>query len=815
MIRPLTRLAREALPLLALSVALSAPGYAQDPSPILTRVLEAQPLPVVEISPDRSKLLILERPALPRASDAAVPELLLAGYRINPRNNALSRARTFSALIVTPIGKGDPRRIVLPWQSRVGQVLWSPDGTRVAFTIVEDAGVSLWLAEASSGEIRMLLGPALNSTNGNPCRWMPSGSALLCSRMPAGRGPTPPPPPPAANALPETAPESAPDAAYDDLLRNPQDEAAFEYYFTSQLSLISLSGSERPVGKPGMYSSAQVSPDGRYLLVGTIHRPFSYRVSAPRFPHRTEVWDLSDDGSILRVIADRELPDTGAPSLDTEPVGPRQVAWRTDAPATLAWVEAQDGGNPKAAARVRDRILLLEAPFAGSPVTLADLEFRSRGVVWGRVNLAIIREGWERTTFLRTWIVDPSHPGTRRLLFERSTEDRYADPGSFVTQPAPAGPAGLVLSKDGRSAYLAGSGASLEGDRPFLDRLDLGSGKTIRLWRAGGAWYEEVAALLDPDAGRVLTQRESPTEPPNYFIRDLGQRKTMSAHLSQITRFKDPSPEFAGVTQQLLTYARKDGVRLSGSLYLPPGYNKRQGPLPFFYSTSPREFRSSRAASQVAGSPYRFVRTEGVWRRLLLLAGYGVLDGSATPIVAEERAAKGAAGAGAGVGVRGTAEGERDRGTTYVEQLVASAQAAVDKVVSLGFADPKRIAVGNPSSSDGAVMTAKLLAHSDLFRAGIAWSGEDAGGGELPPLDAADRLSEPLLLIHGMADRDPGTSPVPVERMYGPLKSSGAQVRLVTTSAESDGYRARSAIARTVYEMVTWLDRYVKGSGAP
>jgi len=444
MIRPLTRLAREALPLLALPLVLSAAGYAQDPSPILTRVLEGQPLPVVEISPDRSKLLILERPALPRAPEAGVPELRLAGYLINPRNNALSRARTFSALIVTPIGKGDPRRIVIPWQSRVGQVLWSPDGTRVAFTIVEDAGVSLWLAEASSGEIRMLLGPALNSANGNPCRWMPSGSALLCSRIPAGRAPTRAPAP-ATTALQASEPGPAPDPDYDGLLRNPQDEAAFEYYFTSQLSLITLSGSERPVGKPGLYSSAQISPDGRYLLVVTIRRPFSYRVPAPRFPHRTEVWDLSGEGSVLRVIADQTLPDTGAASLDAEPVGPRQVAWRTDAPATLAWVEAQDGGNPKAAARVRDRILLLEAPFAGSPVILADLEFRSRGVVWGKADVAIIREGWERTTFLRTWVVDPSHPRSRRLLFERSTEDRYADPGSFVTQPAPAGPAALVL----------------------------------------------------------------------------------------------------------------------------------------------------------------------------------------------------------------------------------------------------------------------------------------------------------------------------------------------------------------------------------
>ncbi len=758
--------------LLVLALPLR-PIVAQDPSPLLTRVLEAVPIPAVELSPDRTRLLIMERPALPRLPEPVVPEVRLAGIRINPRNNAPSRARTYSALIVTPIGKGDPRRIVIPWQSRVGQVLWSPDGQRVAFTIVEDAGVSLWVAEASSGAIRMLVGPSLNVANSNPCQWVPSGTALLCTRIPSAR---PPAPPLRITGVPG-ADAAASDAPYDDLLQNPQDESALEYFLTSQLSLISLTGTERPVGKPGLYWSAKPSPDGKYILVESVERPFSRRVPLTAFPRRMEVWDLS--GSNIRVLAEGTRPDTS---------GPRDFAWRGDAPATLVWAEVRD----RVGSRARDRILMLDAPFEGTPRGLADLEFRGRGILWGRADLAVVREGWDATKLERAWAVDPSRPGARRLLYERSAEDRYADPGGFLTQPSPDGTTRLVLSRDGASAYLAGTGASLEGDRPFLDRMDLATGKTVRLWRAEGPAYEEVVALLDPDAGRMISRRESPSDAPNYFIRDLRARKGTPAVLTAVTRFQDPSPEFSGVSQQLISFLRKDGVRVSGALYLPPGYERKQGPIPFFVSTSTREFRSSRAASQVAGSPYRFVRPQDEWHRLLLLAGYGVLDCTEVPIVLEAE--------GGGV--------ERPAGRdAWVSQLVASAQAAVDKLVALGVADPRRIAVGNLDGS-GEVTTAELLAHSELFRAGIAWSG-GADGDRAPALDPADRVDEPLLLIHRMVEPDSGTAPVSAERLFAPLKSTGATVRLV--AAEPDGYRPRASLVRPVQEMVSWLDRYVKG----
>jgi dipeptidyl aminopeptidase/acylaminoacyl peptidase len=806
-----SRLLHGSLLILALPAVICAQERYRDPLPVITRILDAPQTPAVLPSLDGSKLLLLEQPGLPSIAQIAGFELRLAGERINPRNNALSRMRTYSTMVFQPVGKGDPRRVVIPWHSKVGNALWSPDAGKVAFTLVEEGGTSLWLADASSGAIRMLSGPTLSGAFGSPCRWMPSGKELLCLRVPVGRAAAPESPstptgPVVQESQGEGQAQAAGNATYEDLLQNPHDELLFEHYFSNQLVLIPLSGSDRSIGAPGLHSRVQVSPDGKYLLVETVHRPFSYLVPWSRFPRRTEAWDLS--GAVVTTVADAGLSEDLPRASDAVVRGPRAVAWRSDVPATLTWLEAQDGGNPATAVRIRDRVLLLEAPFSGSPVTLTELEYRGRELTWGG-KVAIISEQWQKTRRWRRWLLDPRQPGgAARLLFEGSTEDRYADPGSFLTRSGPTGPV-LLTSKDGRFAFLAGEGASPEGNRPFLDRMELGTGKLLRLWRSEAPNYEEVVVVLDPDLGRFLTQRESASEPANYFVRDL--KKSGAAQLTRITSFSDPAPEFAGVTKQLITYQRGDGVQLSATLYLPPGYDKSKGTLPFLFWAYPREFQSVQAASQVTGSPYRFTRPSGASHLFVLLAGYGVLDGPTMPIVAL---------------------GGKEPNDSYVEQLVASAEAALEKVVALGVADPKRIGIGGHSY--GAFMTANLLAHSDLFRAGIARSGaynrtltpfgfqnEERSYWEaeqvynrMSPFNYADKINEPLLLIHGMADDNSGTFPLQSERLYAALKGQGAKARLVMLPAEAHGYRARESVGHTLYEMVSWLDRYVKGSGA-
>lgn len=791
--------------ILAFPLAISAQEKYRDPSPAIVRILDAPPTPIVVLSPDRTKFLMLERPTFPPIWEVAAPELRLAGDRINPRTNAQSRGTSYSALIVQPIVRGETRRLIIPWKAKISSAMWAPNGQRVAYTLIQDGGVSLWVADALSGETRMLSGPVLNGAFGNPCRWLPSGSGLICSRIPANRPAAPPiQAAPLGPAVQESEVGAAPNPTYEDLLTSAEDETLFEHYFTSQLVVLPLTGTDRAVGTPGLHQDFQISPDGKFILVQTLHRPYSYVVPAARFPLRTEVWDMA--GNIMKMVSDRALQDNIPRSADAVGGGPRSIAWRTDVPATLTWVEAQDGGNPATAAKSRDRVLMLDAPFSAAAVTLADLEFRSRGVVWGSSDIAVLTEGWSKTRRSRSWIVNPSRPGsTPRLLFDRSSEDRYADPGRFVTAPGVGSAPVLMTSKDGKFAFLVGEGASADGDRPFLDRLELATGKKLRLFQSEPPYYEEVVGVADADLGRLITRRESATSPPNHFVRDL--KKKGAQQLTQLTRFYDTAPEFAAVTKQRISYTRADGVKLSATLYLPAGYDKNKGPLPFLFWAYPQEFRSAQAASQTVGSPHRFTRPSGASHLFLLMQGYGVLDGPTMPIVGE---------------------GDKEPNDTYIEQLVASAQAAVEKVVSLGVADPKRIGVGGHSY--GAFMTANLLAHSDLFRAGIARSGaynrsltpfgfqnEDRSYWEaqelyarMSPFNYANRIKEPMLLIHGEADDNTGTFPIQSERMYAALKGVGTKARLVMLPAEAHGYRARESIGHTLFEMASWMDRYVK-----
>ncbi|MFN2399021.1 MAG: prolyl oligopeptidase family serine peptidase [Gemmatimonadaceae bacterium] len=789
--------------LLAARVAAAQEPYKLPPAPI-PQILDAAPIPAASVSPDRAWLLVLERASLPPISEVAAPELRLAGERINPRTNGPSRELALTALRLVSVAGGVVRPIEAPRGARLGDVRWSPDAARIAFTVTAAEGIELWVADVASGKARQLTGPLLNATTGIPCTWIAMGTSLICRTVPSSRPKAPKAPEtPTGPVIQESEGRAAPNRTYQDLLGSPSDEALFDHYFSSQLSLIGLDGSTRPVGAPAIFNAVQPSPDGRYVLVEITHRPFSYLVPMGRFPSRVEVWDL--DGKLVKLLADRPLHEEVSTSFDAVPTGIRDVEWRSDVPATLVWKEALDRGDPKVQVSKRDRIATLSAPFNTQPKTLLDAETRLGNVIWARPDLALVNESWWKTRRTKTWALDPSSPAaTPRLLFDRSSEDRYNDPGRFLTTVGSLGTPVLLTTRDGRSAYLAGGGASLEGDRPFLDRVDLATGRTERLWRSEAPYYEEVVSVLDGAGRRAITRRESVRDVPNYFLRAIDTRKT-----AQLTKFRDPAPQFAGITSELIRYKRSDGVDLSATLYLPAGYNKSKGPLPFLFWAYPREFKTAAAAAQVQGSPYRFTRPTAASHLFLLTQGYGILDGPTMPIVGE---------------------GDAEPNDTYVKQLVSSAQAAVDKVVEMGVADRDRIAIGGHSY--GAFMTANLLAHSRIFRAGIARSGaynrtltpfgfqaEERPFWqareiymEMSPFTYADSITAPLLLIHGAADDNSGTFPLQSERLYSALKGNGTKVRLVLLPAEAHGYRARESVGHTLWEMVTWLDTYVKNA---
>jgi dipeptidyl aminopeptidase/acylaminoacyl peptidase len=798
-----TRVPRAIAAALVALVALPAAaqqGYRQPPAPI-AQILDAEPTPSVSVGPNNDWLLLLGREGLPPIAEVAAPELRLAGLRINPRTSGGSRDFSFNGLTLKAIDGGAERRIQTPADMRITSPNWSADGTRIAFVEAADDGQYLWVADVATGAARRVTDRKLNSVLGSPCDWISATPRLVCTFVPADRGPEPQrASTPTGPVVQQSIGRDAPNRTYQDLLDNPTDERLFEHYATSQLALVSLDGTVTNIGEPGLHGDIDPSPNGEFLWVSTVHRPFSYVVTVRDFPTRMAVWDLN--GRVVKQFADLPLRDNVSTAFDAVAPGPRSVNWRADAPATLVWVEALDGGDPRKAAEKRDRLFALSAPFTAQPTPMLDAESRIRGVQWVRADLALVTERWWRSRAAKTWMLNPQSPGTPELLFEVSYEDRYNDPGSFEMTTTKNGTRVVLTTPDGKSAYLTGQGASPQGDMPFLDRINFATKQKTRLWRSAPPKYETAVTLLDPQAQRIITRQESVNEPPNYFVRDLRRNR-----MARLTNFADPAPQFAGIEPRLITYTRNDGVQLSATLYLPPGYDSTQGPLPFLFWAYPREFRSAAAAAQVSGSSHRFVRPSGSSHLFLLTQGYGILDGPTMPIIGE---------------------GDKEPNDSYVEQLVASAKAAVDKVVEMKVADPDRIAIGGHSY--GAFMTANLLAHSDLFKAGIARSGaynrtltpfgfqqEERPYWDAPeiyfrmsPFNYAHQIKEPILLTHGEADNNSGTFPIQSERMYAALMGNGATVRYVVLPAESHGYRARESVGHTLWEMATWLDTYVK-----
>jgi dipeptidyl aminopeptidase/acylaminoacyl peptidase len=782
--------------------------YQTPPAPI-AQILDAPPTPTVTISPKRDVIGLIERANLPPIAELAEPDFKLAGYRINPRNNgpANSRLAWLKGLTLQSIDTGAQRAVALPAGMRFISTSWSPDGTSIALLADAPRGLELWIVDAATAKARRLIGAQISAPSGDGFRWLPDSSGLIVRLVPAGRGAAPVSAnTPAGPIVQQSMGRTAPVRTYQDLLRNPSDEALFAYYFTTQLAIVDVKGgAPRFVGAPGIVLSYSVSPDGRYLLRTTAKRPFSYVVPANLFPAEIAVTDLK--GNLVHRVADLPLRDDIPPPFDSVATGPRSVSWRADKPATLAWVEAQDGGDTKREAAVRDRVFLLDAPFDGAPRTLVDLKERFSDIDWGRDDFAIVTTRWFNTRHETRVAVDPSKPGTGRVLLERNYQDQYNDPGEPMPKLTPQGRVVLHFTPDGAGIFMSGEGARREGDFPFLSRLDLQTGRSERLWQAEMPYYEFPFSLIDDAGERMLTYRESRTEPPNFFVRDRAKNATRA-----ITTFPDRAPQFAGVTQRLLTYKRADGVELSGTLYLPAGYDpKRDGRLPVLMWAYPAEYTDAKVAAQVVDTQNRFVRPGGMSHLFMLTQGYAVLDDPKMPIVGEK-------------GV--------EPNDTYVEQLVASAQAAVDAVVDAGVGDRNRIAIGGHSY--GAFMTANLLAHTDLFRAGIArsgaynrtltpfgfqaeqrtyWEATDTYT-KMSPFTHVAKIKEPILLTHGEMDDNTGTFPIQSERLYAALKGHGATVRYVVLPLEAHGYRARESVMHTLWEMTRWMDTYVKNAPA-
>ena len=778
--------------------------YQKPPEEIL-ELVDVQLAPSTIIDSDAENIVFLYRDQYKSIAELSEEELRLGGLRINPVTNINSRANYFNNIKLRDLEGDEPIQVAgLPEAPRLTNFNWSPDEKKMAFTHTSSEGVELWVLDIASAQARRLTQPRLNANLGDVMNWYNDGSSLLVKMVPADRKPLidPETAVPTGPTVSVSEGEEAQNRTYQDLLENPNDEFNFEQLARSELVKVGLDGSIEKWKAPAMYSNISFSPDGDYVLVSKVEKPFSYLVPYYRFPSETAVF--TKQGQLVNIVNQVPLTEVLPQGFMSERQGRRNLDWREDVASTLVYVKALDKGDPAVEVPYRDEVFLLRPPFTGEGESILKTKDRFSGILWGDEDMAIAYDFWWNDRNTRTYVFDPSEPSeTPKILFDRNYQDRYSDPGNFVTRKNKYGE--NVLQLDGDDAYLMGAGYSDKGQFPFVDEIDLETGETERLYQSEFTNRKEnLVEALDMEEGEILVRIEAATEYPNYYIRDIKGEED----LEQITFFKNPFKSLQNVSKEVITYKRSDGLELNATLYLPAGYDKNNPEkLPMIMWAYPREYKDKNSASQNTSNPndfsYPYYGSPLYW----VTRGYAVLDDAAFPIVGE---------------------GDKQPNDTFRKQLVTNAKAAIDAVDSLGYIDPDRVAVGGHSY--GAFMTANLLSHSDLFAAGIARSGaynrtltpfgfqsEERNYWEAPevyynmsPFMHADKMKTPLLLIHGEADNNSGTYPMQSERYFNALKGLGATARLVMLPKESHGYSAKESVLHVLWEQDQWLEKYVK-----
>jgi dipeptidyl aminopeptidase/acylaminoacyl peptidase len=803
---------------LTLAAAPSIPAadtLYEKPGKDLVEILNAPPPPTLSVSPSHDYAIILESVRHPSIEELAQPMLRLAGTRIDVNSNGPHLLPHNVKYTVIRLSDGAQTPVDMPANLKLSTPLWSPDGKSFAFTNTTAKSIDLWVGTTATGKAHQISGVRINGVindsegggrgagggrggGAHPFQWMGDHKTLLARLVPSGRGPAPAEPTvPKGPHVQESLGHAGPVPTYEDMLTNPHDEDLFDYYATAQLASIdTVTGKVTPFGKPAIYTEIHPSPDGKNFLVSRIHRPYDYLHPFSQFPTDVEVWDST--AKKLYTVANKPLAARVA--IGGIATGPRSYQWLPTENASLVWVEAMDGGNPKEKVPHRDRIVKYSAPFKGEPVEVFKTEQRFQGIQpLEKGGLALVEDFERMKRWVRTYEIDLNKTSDQKpkLLFERNNQDRYKDPGTPMMRTLANGR--RAARQDGDSIYLTSIGATPDGDRPFVDRYNLETGKKERLFQSTADYYEVPEAVLDDAGTKILTRRESPTEYPNYFIRTGGE-------LKPLTHFKDPLPQLGSIQKKLVKYTREDGVPLSFTLYLPPNY-KEGTKLPTFVWAYPYEYNDADTAGQVTGSTKRFPELSP--HLLMVLRGYAVLENAGMPVIGDPETVN----------------------NTYLEQIVMDAKAAIDAAVKLSVTDREKVGVGGHSY--GAFMTANLLAHSNLFHAGIAESGaynrtltpfgfqsEQRTLWQVPdvylkmsPFMSADKIKTPILLVHGEADDNTGTFPINSERLYAAVRGNGGTVRLVFLPLEAHGYAARETIETVLNEEVTWLDKYLKGVG--
>jgi len=779
-------------------MAQDAIQYQIPPKPIYDLVM-ADPTPGVSFGNKGATMLVMKRSSMPTVEDLAQPELRIAGMRINPNNFGPSRSSYITGFTIKNTKTGAELPVTgLPANLKAGNVQWSPNEDKFAFTQANNKGIDLYQVDLATRKAVKLNKTLVNVVLGSAFDWLDNNTILYKAiSKPLAMAPVKPMAP-KGPVVQQSLGKTAASVTYQDLIKSPFDESLFEFYGTTQI-VKNTNGVEKKIGVPGIYSSIDPSPDHNYLLIERIDKPFSYLVTAGGFNSTVYITDAN--GKVVKEIAKLPSSELAPSGYDNVLNAPRGHGWMDNVPATILWIEPLDSGLIRKKVDYHDAAYMLAAPFSGTKKELVKTPQRMYGISDVTPDLFFVTEG-SRVKHTRKMSKLLASTGKLETLIDRSTDDAYNDPGTPVSDKNKFGRNSVKLL-NGNTVLMRGTGASAKGDLPFLSSFNLDDKSTKVLWRCEEPNYESVVDVVDFDKLIVITNKQSLTDPPNYFWKDLNANTS-----KKITDFADPQPGLRGITRQKVTYKRKDGVDLAADLYLPKGYDaKRDGPLPVIMWAYPREFKSASDAAQIRGSKYTFTRVGYGSIVFWATQGYAIMDNTEFPIVGE---------------------GDKQPNDNFIDQLAWSAEAAINKVAEMGVGDSTRVAVGGHSY--GAFMTANLLAHTKLFKAGIARSGaynrtltpfgfqnEERTYWQAPelyfkmsPFSYAQNIKTPMLMIHGEADNNPGTFPIQSERLYNAVKGHGGTVRFVQLPFESHGYAAKENILHMLWEEDQWLKTYLK-----
>ena len=775
----------------------------QKPSKDISDLLLAPPTPTISVDGKAQYMLVMERSFYPTVEELGQPEFKIAGLRINPNNFSLSRQNFIKKLSLQNIVTGKNITLAgMPNNLSALSPSWNPSENKIAFYNVTANTVDVWVIDIKTGTCSKINKSPVNIVLSSNIIWLDDATVLYKINTNNAAQMQKKPITPKGPTIQESIGKVAPSVTYQDLIKSPYDEYAFEFLASAQI-VKNKNGVETKIGSPAIFSSLDLSPDRNYVLTRTINKPFSYLVTVNGFASSINVIDIN--GKLIKTIADLPSSETTPSGYDNVQNVARAFDWKDDEPATITYAMPLDSGMMKKNIPSHDVVMALAAPFTGTPKELFKTSTRYIRTTWGDEHIALVTEMLRSKQQYKVSRYDASN-NSLTTLYQGNMTDAYTNPGSPVTTKNKFNREVIATINKGQAILMNNTtGASPKGDLPYIASFDLNTKTNNIIWRSAEDNFEMVMEVIDFNNLKVITRRETEKEVPNYYIRSIKENNKI-----QITNFKNPYQSMEGVTKEKIKYKRKDGVDLTGDLYLPKGYDKtKDGPLPTLLWAYPREFTNAADASQIRGNQHKFTMLNWGSPIFYVTQGYAILDNAEMPIVATSA--------------------DKKPNDDFVNQLILNATAAIDKLVELGISDRNKIAVGGHSY--GAFMTVNLLAHSNLFKAGIArsgaynrtltpfgfqneertfWQAKDLYL-EMSPFAFADKIKTPLLMTHGEMDDNTGTFPINSERLYAAIKGHGGTVRFVYLPYEAHGYKGKENVLHLLWEQGRWLDKYLKG----